>query len=243
MAGKIIFGVNAVREALQTGRHVNRVYLAKESRTPGAEEVLDLARTAKVLFDFVPQAKLNALTHTREHQGVAAAVSPVDYVTLKDLVATLPPVCCLLALDQVQHPKNLGMIIRTAAAAGAQGLIAPMRGGALLDDDVVRASAGLVMRLPMVACANLTQALRDLRAADFWSFSLEAGAPQSVFTKDWPARVVLVAGNETDGVRPVTRKACDDAVSIPLAAGVDSLNVAVATGIALFQVVHAHRAG
>lgn len=241
MAGKIIHGVNAVTEALASGRVVNRVYLARESRAPGADRIPQLAKEARVPFDFVPQAKLNELAGTREHQGVAAAISPVAYAELGPLLESLPPAAILLALDQVQHPKNLGMILRTAAAAGAAAVLAPTRGGALLDEEVVRASAGMVMRVPVVACPNLAQTLRTLRDADFWIYALAADGEQSVFEMNWPARTVLVAGNESSGVRHGVRKACDGALRIPLADGVESLNVAVACGVALFQAAEALR--
>ena len=236
MAGKVIHGVNPVREALQAGRAVNRVWLAKESRAHGFREVADLARAAGIPFQFVPQAQINELTGTREHQGVAASLSPVEYARLPELLAGLPRRATLLVLDQVQHPKNAGMIIRTAAAAGAAGVLLPARGGALVDDDVVRASAGRALRVPLVTCGNVAQALRTLRDAGFWTYALDAHGEQDVFRMDWPDRVALVVGNETIGVRPAVRKACDAAVAIPLADGIDSLNAAVAAGVALFQV-------
>lgn len=242
MAGKVIHGVNAVREALLAGRTVNRVWLAKESRAHGFQEVVDEARARKVPFQFVPQAKLNELTGTREHQGVAAAVSPVAYLELDEFLAKLPPNATVLVLDQVQHPKNVGLLVRTAAAAGAAGIIMPVRGGAMVDDTVLRASAGTAMRVPLVAVGNVAQALRALREAGFWSYALDAHGADDVFAVDWPARTALVVGNETSGVRPGVRKACDSAVAIPMATGIDSLNAAVATGIALFQVVRQRRA-
>lgn len=243
MAGKVIYGVNPVREALQAGRAVNRVWLAKESRAHGFREVADLARAAGVPFQFVPQAKLNELTGTREHQGVAASLSPVEYARLPDLLAGLPRRATLLVLDQVQHPKNVGLLIRTAAAAGAAGVLLPARGGALVDDDILRASAGLALRVPLATCGNLAQALRALRDAGFWTYALDARGESDVFRVDWPDRVALVVGNETAGVRPAVRKACDAAVAIPLADGVDSLNAAVAAGIALFQVFSSRNRG
>ena len=241
MAGKVIYGINAVREALLGEHSVNRVWLAKESRAHGFQEVVDEARARNVPFQFVPQAKLNELTGTREHQGVAAAVSPVAYQELPPFLAGLGSQALVLVLDQVQHPKNVGLLVRTAAAAGAAGVIMPVRGGALVDDTVLRASAGTALRLPLVAVNNVAQTLRALRDAGFWSYALDAQGGEDVFRMDWPARTVLVVGNETAGVRPGVRKACDGAVAIPMAAGIESLNAAVATGVALFQVVRQRR--
>lgn len=236
MAGEIIHGVNAVREALQTPAAINRILFAKESRVPACKALLEQAKTLKVAVDFVPQAKLNTLSGTREHQGVVAQISPATYVELDALLAECPPQATLLVLDRVQHPKNLGMIIRSAVGAGVAGIVLPSRGGALLDDAVVRASAGTVLRIPIATCTNLGQALQKLREKDFWIYGLDAGGKADAFNTRWPDRVALVAGNETEGMRPGVKKKCDEIVSIPLENGLDSLNVAVATAIVLFQV-------
>lgn len=236
MAGETIFGVNAVREALLAPGSINRILFAKESRSPACRQLIEEARALKVPFDFVPQAKLNSLTGSREHQGVMAQVSPASYLSLQELLAKCPAEATVLVLDRVQHPKNVGMIIRSAAGAGVAGVLLPNRGGALLDEDVVRASAGTVQRVPIALCGNLSQTLLALRDAGFWVYGLDAGGTANLFEMKWPPRVALVAGNETEGIRPGVRKQCDEIVSIPLASDLESLNVAVAVSIAMFQV-------
>ena len=235
MAGEIIYGVNPVKEALRAGGHVNRLYIAKDSRVREADALVQLARDEGVPFDFVPQAKLNSIADTREHQGVVATVSPVAYTPLAKCLDGLPQKALLLALDQVQHPKNLGLVIRTAAGAGVSGVLLTARGGALLDATVVRASAGTLFHVPIVNCRNLAQSLRTVRDAGFWIYGLDSAAEQTVFQTDWPDRCALVLGNETTGIRPGVRKVCDATVRIPLAGGLDSINVAVAGAVAAFQ--------
>lgn len=235
MAGKTIYGLNAVREAIQHGHQINRVFFAKESRAHGAKELIAQAKAAKLAHDFVPQAKLNELTGTREHQGVAAQISPVDYLSLADLLADCPNTATLLVLDQIQHARNLGMMIRSAAGAGAHGIVLAGRGGVLLDETVLRASAGTMLGMRIAVAANLSQTLRALRDADFWVYALAADGEQSVYSVDWPMRRALVIGNETRGIRPGVAKNCDATLSIPLAEGVESLNAAVAASIVLFQ--------
>jgi 23S rRNA (guanosine2251-2'-O)-methyltransferase len=239
MAGDVVYGVNAVGEALRSGRGINRIYVAKESRARGIDPLLDEARARRVPFDFVPQAKLNELTGTREHQGIAATVSPLEYTSLEECLRQCPPVATLLVLDQVQHPKNLGMLIRSAAAAGASGVLLTARGGALLDESVVRASAGTVFHVPVVTCSNLSQAMRSLQDAGFWIYGLDAKGPDNIFDVKWPARCALVVGNESEGLRPGVAKACDHLVHIPLAREIDSLNAAIAASVAMFQVAGA----
>ncbi len=240
MSAQVIHGLNAVREALASGRRVNRVFLARESRAKNFQQVVDAARAIKVPFEFVPQAKINELTGTQEHQGIAATVSPIEYVTLDACLEQCPPVATLLLLDQVQHPRNLGMIIRSASGAGASGVVLVSRGGALLDDDVVRASAGAIFRVPVVQCGNLGTAIGTLKEAGFWVYGLDAAGSDNLFEMRWPERCAFVLGNETEGIRPGLRKNCDALVRIPLANEMDSLNVAVAAGVALFHVAAQH---
>jgi len=238
---RAIGGVKAVSEALAAPGLVSRVFVAKGARDAAVEAILDAAAAQGVPFEFVPPAKLNSLTGAHDHQGVAAKVSPVAYLPFNDWLANdFQGDGCAVVLDQVQHPKNLGMIIRAAAGAGCAGVVLPARGGALVDDAVVRASAGTVFHIPLVRCGNVAQTLRALRAAQCWVYGLEGEAGQDLFGMEWPRRCAVVLGNETHGLRHAVAKACDECVRIPLAPRVESLNVAVAAGIALFQYAQAH---
>ena len=237
MAGEIIFGLNAVEEAVLSNHPVNRIYFANESRAKGYKRVATAAKEKSIVIDYVPQAKLNDMTGTRDHQGVAAAVSPVSYSSLDDCLSGCGSQSVLVALDQIQHPKNLGMIIRTAVGAGADGVILVSRGGALIDESVVRASAGTVFKIPLVQANNIGQTLRTLKDAGYWVYGLDADGEQNVLDMNWPDRCVLVVGNESKGLRVGTRKVCDQLVSIPLKNEVESLNAAMAAGITLYQIL------
>jgi 23S rRNA (guanosine2251-2'-O)-methyltransferase len=237
----MIWGLHEVAEALETGHPVDRVYFSLEARGPLVERIKDLARRRRVRFDFVEVGVLGRLAGTRLHQEVVARTSPVRYCSLPEVLATAPPACTLLALDQVRHTGNLGLAIRTAAGAGAAGLLLPARGGALVNGEVVRASSGALFRLPLVSSANLARELLLLKEAGFWVYGLEAGSGGDFFSVDWPPRRVLVAGNETRGLRPLIRKTCDALVQLPLAGGMDSLNVAVALGVVLFDIARKER--
>ena len=240
MTESLIHGVNAVTEGLRAGARADRLYMASDTKVRGRGVLLELAGGKDVRVEYVPQAKLNELTGTREHQGVALRVSPVDYAELAAVIEQLPPKALLLALDQVQHPRNFGMILRSAWGAGARGVIVGDKGGALLDDSVVRASAGAVLHVPVIKQASLPQCLRTLKDHGFWIYGLAGDGAEDVFTLSWADRVVLVVGNETSGLRPGIRKVCDALVRIPLAKGVDSLNASIAASVALFQVSAAH---
>lgn len=235
MSDHIIYGAKAVQEALRGERRVNRIYVARESRAHGLDALLDQAKALGVPFDFAPQAKLNELADTREHQGIVATISPIEYGSLDQWLQACPRKTLAVALDQVQHPRNLGMLIRAALGAGCDAIILPNRGGALVDAQVLRASAGAALHVPLLPCNNLAQGIRKLKDAGFWAFALDAEGERSVFEVSWPDRVALVLGNETSGIRHGVLKACDMRVNIPLARGLESLNVAVAAGVALFQ--------
>lgn len=235
-SSEIVFGVNTILDALQEERPINRLYLAKESRASGCAAVLDEAKARKVQFDFVPQAKLNEMTGTRDHEGIAARMSPVGYTTLATFLEKCPVSTTVLILDQIHHPKNLGMIIRTAVGAGAGAIILTARKGALVDESVVRASTDTVFEIPIIVATNLGNEIKRLKDSGFWVYGMDAGASVSLNDVDWPDRCALVMGNETKGIRPLIVKQCDERVSIPLANNLDSLNVAVATGIALFRI-------
>ena len=237
MKENLVVGRNAVEEALGAHGRVNRLLIAKRARAPWLDAIIEQARASKVRYDFVPEAKLNQLAGTHDHQGVAAVVSPVRYAPLDQCLAAYPQQATLLALDGVQNPRNLGMLIRTALGAGVSASLLPARGSALLDEDVVRASAGAVLHLPVVNCGNLATTLGRLRDEGFWAYGLEAHGESDVFDTLWPERTVLVLGNETEGLRPGVRKARDATVRIPLANGLDSLNVVVAAGVTLFHIV------
>ncbi len=240
----VIFGYNAVAEALRAGHPINRIYFAATSKRPYIAELKALAQESKVRYDFVEIAKLAMLAQTGEHQDVVAITSPVAYTDLGDFLeanAGVNPLT-VVVLDQVQHAGNVGIIIRTAVGAGASAVMLSGRGGSLINDQVFRASAGAVFHIPIIKSGSLTQDLKRLTEHDFWIYGLEAGGERSVFTEKWARRSAVVIGNEHQGARGVTRKAFDLSVRIPMAGSFDSLNAAVAAGIVLFQIAHYHGA-
>jgi 23S rRNA (guanosine2251-2'-O)-methyltransferase len=238
----VIFGHNAVTEALRAGHPINRIYFSASSKRPYIAELKALAQQNKVRFDFVEVAKLNVLAGTGEHQDVVAITSPVEYTELSDFLkanAGINPLT-VVVLDQLQHAGNVGIIIRTAVGAGASAVMLSSRGGSLINEQVFRASAGAVFHIPIIKSSSLSQDLKRLKDHDFWIYGLDASGDNDVFTERWAKRSAVVIGNEHEGSRPVTRKLFDISVRIPMAKPFDSLNAAVAAGIVLFQVVHWH---
>lgn len=233
---EVIFGLKPIQEALQSGQTINRIYVAKESRASGCKGVVDEAKRRSIPFDFVPQAKINELAQTLEHQGIVAKISPIEYASLDEFLKEAPNHASVLILDQIHHPKNLGLIVRTAVGAGTSAIILTARKGALIDDSVVRASTGTVFNIPIIKASNLSQTIKVLKDGGFWVYGLDAQGSSNIFEMDWPERTALIIGNETKGMRSNIVKNCDDLLFIPLHNNLDSLNAAVAAGIALFQV-------
>src|SRR5215468_885016 len=181
----VIFGYNAVSEALRAGHPINRIYFSVSSKRPYIAELKTLAQENRVRFDFIDISKLNVLAGTGEHQDVVAVVSPVEYTELSDFLDANKGInpLTVVVLDQLQHAGNVGIIIRTAVCAGASAVILNARGGSLINDQVFRASAGAIFHVPIIKSSSLTQDLKRLKKHDFWIYGLEADSKGNVFTE------------------------------------------------------------
>jgi 23S rRNA (guanosine2251-2'-O)-methyltransferase len=236
-------GPNAVREALVAGRPLQTVMIARGRHGTRLEEIVRLAKRNNVPVRFEDRARLDQMAGTREHQGVLAMVASKAAVTLEDLLAQpgsqgeLAPSRLLVLLDGVEDPQNLGAIIRSALAAGAAGIIIPERRAAGLGDAAARASAGAVAHLPVARVTNLPRAMEELKSAGYWLVGLDERAERRYTDVDLSGSVGLVLGGEGKGLHQLVRERCDFLVSIPSSGPVPSLNVSVAAGIALFEVV------
>jgi len=233
-------GPNAVREALAAGRPLQTVLVARGRHGGRLEEIVRLAKGRGVPVRFEDRVRLDQVAGTREHQGVVAMVASSATVSLEDLLARPSPQGApglLVLLDGVEDPQNLGAIIRTALAAGAAGVIIPERRAAGLGDAAARASAGAVAHLPVARVTNLPRAMETLKAAGYWLVGLDERAERRYTDVDLTGSVALVLGGEGKGLHQLVRERCDFLVSIPSRGPVPSLNVSVAAGIALFEVL------
>ena len=220
-AAELVYGRRAVREALRGRREVLELLATERAAREGWE------RKPKV----VPEKTLNELAGTRDHQGVVARVEPFRYADAYELAAEEP---LLVALDQVTDPRNLGAVIRSAEGAGATGVILPAHNSARVTPVVARSSAGAVEHLPVAVVPNLARYLNEVKGPRLWVYAADAaGMPMA--EADLAGGLALVFGAEGKGLRPLVRKACDAAVSIPLAGRVESLNVSVAAAVLLYE--------
>jgi 23S rRNA (guanosine2251-2'-O)-methyltransferase len=224
---ELVYGRNPVREALRGRREVLELWVSE--RAASALDWLGEGPRAQV----VKERTLSEAAGTADHQGVVAWAGPYPYADAWELAAGPAPL--LACLDQVTDPRNLGAVVRSAAGAAATGVVVPAHGSAQVTAVVCRASAGMVEHLPVAVVPNLARYLGEIKRDDLWSYAAVADAPQSMWDTDLTGGVALVLGAEGKGVRPLVRRTCDAAVSIPLAPGVESLNVSVAAAVLLYE--------
>ena len=208
---EVVYGQNAVAEAQRGRRRVHRVWTADE----------------------LPAGELTRLAGSPDHQGIVAEVDPYPYADPGALLDA--PDALVVALDQVQDPRNLGAICRSAEVAGAAGVLIPARRAARVTAVACKASAGAVEHLPVARARNLAEWLAEAKQAGAWVYGARPDAPTRYDAVDWGGRVVLVLGGEGKGIRPRVAAACDALVAIPQAGRVGSLNVAAAASVLVFE--------
>ncbi len=236
-------GFHAVEEALAAGRALDRIVIARGRHGERVEAVVRLAKTRGVPVRFEDRQQVDRLAGTREHQGIAALVAAKPAVGLEDLLRAKNEHGLLVLLDGIEDPHNLGAIVRTSLAAGAQGVVIPERRAAGLSDTVVRAAAGALAHLPVARVTNLVRAMEEMKEAGYWLVGLDERADKSYTEVDLKGPVGIVLGGEGEGLHELTRKRCDFLVSLPTTGPVRSLNVSVAAGVMLFEVVRQRSAG
>jgi len=223
-----VYGRRAVRETLRGRRAVLELWASQR-----ALEAEPWLRDLKPRPQVKPEREIGEAAETRDHQGVLAWCEPYPYADAWELAAAERPL--LVCLDQVTDPHNLGAVCRSAEGAGATGVIVPAHGSARVTAAVCRASAGAVEHLPVAVVPNLARYLQEIKGADLWVYATAADAPQTMWQADLSGGLALVFGAEGKGVRPLVRRTCDGAVSIPLAGRVESLNVSVAAALLLYE--------
>lgn len=225
-----VYGVNAVLGLLASEMSVARVLVGPG---PRAEAVVAAAERRNVPCERAERRTLDRAAGSGAHQGAVACGVRFAWATLAQLEE---PACAgVLCLDSVHDPRNLGAIVRSVRAAGLGGIVLPQDRSVSVTPVVAAASAGTVFGLRVARVPNLVRAMASLKEAGFWLVGLAADAATSLWDLDIPRRPALVLGGEGEGLRPLVRRACDFAARIPMAGGVESLNVAVAAAVAAFE--------
>ena len=242
MEEQIIYGKNAVTEALLSGAAVDTVYLLMGAG--GMGRIVALAKENGAVVKETGEEKLRSLTGGAKHGGVAAVTAAVSYSTLEEILTVseskgLPPF--IIAADGIQDPHNLGAIIRTAEAAGADGVIIPKRRSASVNSTVYKTSAGAASWIKVARVGSLAAALEELKKHNVWVYGAEAdGTPFHQARLD--GGVCLVIGSEGQGLSRLVRETCDGILSIDMYGHVNSLNASVSAGVLMYEVVKYRRA-
>ena len=236
----MIYGRHPVLAALENQRQINRIWLLTKLRyDPQFHSLILQAKANGTVIDEVEARRLSQITNGGNHQGIAAQVSPYDYIELTDLIEQAKAVSeqpVILVADSISDPHNLGAIIRTAEAVGAQGLVIPQRRAAGVTSTVMKVGAGALETFPVARVVNLSRALEELKAAGFWIYGTVANSGKLLHTVEFTGPIVLVIGSEGEGLGLLTQKACDFLISIPLQGKTPSLNASVAAAMSLYEV-------
>ena len=242
-------GRNAVTEALNAGREINKLWILEPSGgqrlDPGLAKILDEANKRKIVVIRSPRNVLDRMSQTHNHQGVIAAVASNEYVEIDDILKKAEaegrqPL--LVVLDELKDAYNLGSVLRIADAAGVDGVVIPKHRSIGLDSVVAKASAGAIEYVPVARVTNIAQTLRELKEKNgFWVCGTAAEGSTPYDKADYKGALAIVIGSEGEGMRDSVQKECDFLLSIPMAGTVNSLNAAVAAGIVVFEAVKGRR--
>lgn len=234
-----IYGAHPIIEALRSGKEVEKILLKRGLRNDFSQEIIQLATENKIPIQEVPIEKLNAVTG-KPHQGMIAFLSLIEY---QDVENILPVVFekgetpLFIILDKVTDVRNFGAICRSASCAGAHAIIIPSRGSAQINEDAIKSSAGAIHQIPICRSYNLKITIHFLKESGIKVIGVTEKTSDLIYSTDLKDPVALVLGNEEEGISPEYLKLCDAKIKIPMTGPIESLNVSVASAIALYEAV------
>jgi len=239
-----IYGINSVTEALKSrGRAFEWVGMAKERHDLRLQRLIEECRKIGIPVRFLQRTELDRMAGNAAHQGVVAITSAKQYNDLEDVIAAKRGKYSLIVvLDGIEDPHNLGAILRTADAAGANGIVIPERRAAAVTGTVTKASAGASEHLPIAKVTNISRTVEELKENNIWTVGLDERPDQTYDAIDYNMDCALVLGGEGKGLHDLVKRKCDFLVSIPMLGKVPSLNVSVAAAVVLYEIVRQRRA-
>lgn len=242
---KIIFedqveGRNSVIELLESGRDINKIFVAKGEKHGSINKILALAKEHKVIVTEVERSKINSMSQTDNNQGVIAIVPPFNYCEVDDILNLAKEKNedpFIIILDGIEDPHNLGSIIRTAETAGVHGIIIPKRRAAQVNSTVNKVSAGAVEHMKIARVNNITETIRYLKENDLWICGTDINTNTYYYNQDFKMPIGIVIGNEGFGMSRLVRENCDFLIKIPMKGKITSLNASVSAGIVMYEAV------
>lgn len=235
----MIFGIRAVIEAIQAGSEIDKILVRRDMTSELSRELFSALNGLEVPVQKVPLEKLNRIT-LKNHQGVIAFISPVVYQHIEDIVPSIYEegrMPFIVVLDGVTDVRNFGAIARTCECAGVDAIVVPVKGGAALNGDAVKTSAGALLKIPVCREHNLINAVRYLSSSGIKVLAASEKATQNYSDINMTEPVAIVMGAEDEGVSPEILRMCDEMMRIPMLGTIDSLNVSVAAGVLIYEAV------
>ena len=235
----MIFGIRAVAEAISAGKEVDKILIRKDLSGELAGELFTLIKGSDIVVQRVPQEKLNSITR-KNHQGVIAFISPINYQPIEEIVASLyeqGKVPFVLVLDHLTDVRNFGAIARTAECAGVDAIIIPSKGSVSVTADAVKTSAGALMNIPVCRVASLYNTVKYLKSSGLQVLGASEKATKNYTDADMTLPLALVMGAEDKGISTEILSLVDTSVSLPQYGKIASLNVSVAAGVMIYEVL------
>mgnify|MGYP001299190078 FL=1 len=239
-----IYGIRAVLEAINAGQPINKIFIQKSLKGDLYKELESSARKSGIGLSYVPVEKLNRLTRNNNHQGAVAQISPVEFHQFEELVEQVlnkEETPLFLMLDGVSDVRNFGAIIRTAECCGVHAIIVPKSGAAPITDDTVKTSAGAAFNVPIAKVDHLKDAIFYLQSSGVVVTGATEKADDEVYGIDFNQPTAIIMGSEEKGISPSTLNIIDHQAKLPLMGKIGSLNVSVACGVFLYEVVRQRR--
>ena len=234
----VLHGINAVAEALKAyPERIERICVERGQKNPRIQEIVHLAQQSHVRISFEERSWMDRKTDGERHQGVLCYAAEMDTLECEDIIAQAKSPGLVLVLDGIEDPHNLGAILRSAEASGADGIFLPKHRSANLSATVIKASAGAASHMKVARVPNTAQLIETLKKSGYWVVGLDASSSQPIWETDLTSPIALVLGNEGSGLHRLVREKCDFLVSLPIYGHVSSYNVSVAGGIALYEVL------
>ena len=235
----MVFGTRAVIESIQAGKTLDKLLIQRNLQNELSKELLEVCKDRDVHYSKVPVETLNRITR-KNHQGVVGFISVVHYATLENIVAGTyekGEIPLLLMLDRVTDVRNFGAIARSAECAGVHGIIISTKGSAAINSDAMKTSAGALNYIPVCREDNLKTSIKYLQDSGIQVVACTEKTDDLIYSADFTQPTVIIMGSEEDGVSPEYLKMADAKVSIPMIGQIESLNVSVSAGVAIFEVI------
>lgn len=234
-----IEGRNPVLEALMSNENIEKIYIQKGNIQGSAQKIINIAKKRKIQITEIDKNKLNSMSTTDSHQGVIAMISPIEYVSVDDILKRAEEKGekpFIIILDEIEDPHNLGSIIRTANAFGAHGVIIPKHRSASVTATAVKTSAGACFHTPVAKVTNLVNTMKELKKQGVWITGADMGGEKDIYSADLSGPIAIVIGNEGSGITRLVREECDFIVNIPMVGEIESLNASVSASIFMYKI-------